>query len=203
MSRDFDMVAEKIHRLDGRGGTNLNEAVYQAAEYLRDVSAAPARRVIVLVSDTVSRPGNKPAEKALLESEVSLFVIRVPGWEGTNYFNRKHLEQLVSMGYLPDIFAVDRLASQSGGFVMDVERPEGIQAAVEHMFQMLKTRYTLGFYPNPPGKPGSIRRLEIRLKNNDIERTMQGAILGYRNRYRVPAETAKPFRSAPGGSKQP
>ena len=81
---------------------------------------------------------------------------------------------------------VDELAEGSGGLVMDVTRPEGIQTSVEHMIQMLKTRYTLGFYPNPAGKPGSIRKIEVRLKNEDIKLGLPDTVLGYRNRYRVP-----------------
>jgi hypothetical protein len=86
---------------------------------------------------------------------------------------------------------------------MDVKRPEGIQPAVEHMIQMLKTRYTLGFYPNPAGKPGSIRRIDLQLKNKEIEGGMPGTVLAFRNRYRVPPENAESSRGTRGNRKRP
>lgn len=202
MTSDFESLTEKIRSFHASGSTNITEAIYRAAEYLRGISGRDARRVIVLVSDTIpTDTSKKPVESALLESEVALFCIRVPFWIGSKYFSRDHMDQLHSMGseLVSGAYMVDQLAAASGGLVIDVKRPEGIQAVVEHMFRMLKTRYTLGFYPSPPGEPGSIRRIEIRLRNAEIERAMPGTIFSYRNRYRVPPEPAKPSNSVSGG----
>jgi hypothetical protein len=67
----------------------------------------------------------------------------------------------------------------------------------------LKKRYTLGYYPNPGGTPGSIRGIEVRIRNQQIDEILPGAFLVYRNRYRVPPETAEPSRKASGGRKRP
>jgi hypothetical protein len=115
-------------------------------------------------------------ERAVIESEVALFGI-----------HPKSLALRPIQIYAGTV-DVEKLAANSGGFVVHLRRPEGIQAAVESLFQILKTRYTLGFYPASAGKPGSTRHLSIRLKNNQIEAALPGAILRYRKQYRVPTE---------------
>lgn len=197
LTHDFAQIAKKVTGFKAGGWTNINDAIYKAAEYLRE-DAPHARRVVLLISDTFpSENGKKPAGDELLASEAALFVIRVPFWIDNKYFTKEDFEPLTSQGLFAALgqSLVDQLASASGGVVLDVKRPEGIEAAIEKTIQILKTRYTLGFYPNPPGKPGSIRKIELRLKTGDIVRAMPGAILGYRNRYRVPPlETPKPPR---------
>lgn len=193
--RDRDKIVKRIAGLQVGGLTNLNGAIHEATYYLR--SRAPqGRPVIVLVSDhgdnSQEIPGSMPAvvvEKKLLESEIALFSIHVV-W---------HLRQTRALAQeacppkeaAPWSVDVYKLAADSGGFIVDVHKPESVQSAVESLFQILKTRYTLGFYPNPPGEPGSIRRIEVRLKNDQIERILPGAFLNFRSRYRVPPGNRK------------
>jgi len=206
LTHDFDKIGKKIAGFRAAGWTNINDAVYEAAKYLQE-EAPQARRVVLLVSDAFPTvDGKKPVQEELLVSEAALFVIRVPLWIDDKYYHREHLTQLASMGIALDVGRlriVDDLAAASGGLVMDVKRPEGIQPSVEHMIQMLKTRYTLGFYPNPKGTPGSVRRIDLQLKNVAIGRGMPGTILAFRNRYRVPPEPTKPSRRPREDQKQP
>jgi len=198
LTREFGQIARTIGGFYARGETNINDAVYEAAEYLRQ--AAPlARRIIILVTDAFPTfQGDKPVQEALLGSEAALFAIRVPFWLGDKYFSREELEQLVSAGYRTNLSAmhlVDQLAAESGGLVVDVKKPERIEPAVERMIQILKKRYTLGYYPNPGGTPGSIRGIEVQIRNQQIDEILPGAFPVYRNRYRVPPlETPKPPR---------
>jgi VWFA-related protein len=180
LTDDFVGIARRIGELREEESTNINDAIYSPANYLGKY-APQGRRVIILVSDTVGDAPGVPfapadrVEQALLQAEVALFGIRpVPA--------------LTSAGHNPKSRFVDvgRLAGESGGFMVDVPKPEGIQSAVESLIHTLKTRYTLGFYPSTAGKPDSIRRLKVRLKNSALQAALPGAVLRYRTQYKVP-----------------
>jgi Ca-activated chloride channel family protein len=192
-SRDFEAITHKIGKLRSSGGTNINEAIYDSARLLQE-EAPRARRVIILVSDMVgSYHGGKPAMQQLIESEATLFCIRVPsGFQPNVAAYQAIVDELKALGIIEDLTLpatpAEVWATASGGVVLNVFRKEGMQIAVEHLIQMLRTRYTLGFYPNPPGKPASIRQLKVQPNNDQIKSILPGTIVTFRNRYRVPPE---------------
>ena len=161
------------------GATNINEAIYNATDYLRK-KAPLGRRVIVLLSDTIHSydglfTSPKEVERSLLQSEIALFGIREGIVVRTDAIDPKSVD-------------VDRLAVESGGFMINLHSPNGYQAAFESLIKILKTRYTLSFYPNTAGKPGSTRHLKVRLKNTELQTALPNVVLRYRTKYVVPRE---------------
>lgn len=205
LTRNFKRVAGWIRALGTGGVTNIEDAVYDAAHYLR--KAAPAeRRIIIVVSDMVATiEGRMPVQEELMKSEAAVFGIRVPS--AADAAASKTLATLKSKGLTEQIERELRrewagpvvpLATATGGVVFDVQRPDGIQPAVESLFRLVRSRYTLGFYPDPPGRPGSTRRLEVRLKNGNADSAPAGTFLTYRTQYRVPRDEGATSRTVPG-----
>lgn len=175
LTRDADQLSKAIQRLYANGTTNLTDAVYQSAQYLRK-SAPQSRRIVILVSDLMatwmSRTSMSNGESEVLESDVALFVVRLP--------SRAEEEGRSLHAW------ISSLADYSGGLVITSNSRLGIQSSVELIFDILKARYTLGFYPHHPGKPGSTRRIIVRLTNDEIHRVMPGAFVRYKRQYTVP-----------------
>jgi VWFA-related protein len=207
LTRNVEELTSKIKRFRARGETNINDAVVAASEYLHR-TAPDARSIIILVSDMFpSTAGKNPSQivkDKLVASDVTLFGIRVPGPHDPKYAYADEAEARALFAAfasraIPGAVFTDKLAEDSGGFVMNVYRFEGIPAAVETLLQIVKTRYTLGFYPSPSGQAGSVRKLGLLLKNNEsIDRMMPGAFLRFRTQYRVPGPaSAKPQAESP------
>ncbi|HEX9759712.1 MAG TPA: hypothetical protein VGA40_02270, partial [Candidatus Acidoferrales bacterium] len=140
-------------------------------------------------------------EAAFVEADVSLFVV-VPRM--MNDVQRKAVRGSsetplipVNAPNPPHVYVPD-LAEGSGGWLMQGYSEQGLQAAVEVVFQTLKTRYTLGFYPQSGGEPGTSRRLVVHIANPRVEEVLPGAFVRYRRQYIVPRiETATAHKTLP------
>ena len=82
LTHDRGAVSDVFEDVRAGGATNINDAVYEAAQYLKQEAPA-ARRVIILVSDNVpSSEGRWPpgdVSKMALEADAAIYSIRVPG----------------------------------------------------------------------------------------------------------------------------
>lgn len=160
LTRDKRAVSDHFETLEASGSTNINDALFLAAEYLRK-EAPHARRVIVLVSDNVAtdpgtvRPDQVTSE--ILEADAAVYGIRVPG---RNPMVGRAAVKVMGRG----LVNVNKVAGETGGEVFDVEREGSLFLAFQTVIDRLKTRYTLGFYP--AGTPdGRFHRLDVRLQS--------------------------------------
>ena len=176
LTNDFAAIARRIVKLQSRPGTNVNDALAFATRYLHG-QVPSGRRVIILLSDMISREGTVSGyqvERGLVHTDIGLFGIR--------------------SGYVPmDLRGMkfnqvdaDHIARTSGGFVVDVPHPKAFKAATESLIKFLKSRYTLGFSPASVGKPGAFREIQVRLKDTRSLKELSHAKLDYRLRYQVP-----------------
>lgn len=164
LTTDKNKVAEQIE-LRGRGeGTNINDAIYQAAKYLQDAAPATARRVIVLVSDNMPaecKPGvsHKLVLDTALEADVAVYGLKLP-YRGP--FAMRIGDALVEHW----LVSVSKLTGETGGEVIELEKEGSLYLAFQTILTRLKTRYTLGFYPTPKLEDGKFHKLDLQLAAN-------------------------------------
>jgi Ca-activated chloride channel family protein len=96
LTEDRALIAEKIGKIKNRIGTNIYDAIYEAAKYLKK-NAPQRRRAIVLISDNIKMgPSGHNAKKTreeLLETATTLYNIKTPADLGPPMFwqeNRKN-----------------------------------------------------------------------------------------------------------------
>jgi len=151
-------VASRIERLQGEGGTNILDALWEATNYLQ--AAAPERRrVIILVSDnhaTVrARVNQSQVIRNALEADTVIYSIQTPS------------EQVPITLRLPTWLggygSVEKITQETGGEVIKVDRTRSVAAALAGAIERLKTRYTLGYHPTNKTRDGGFRRIEVRL----------------------------------------
>ena len=160
LTRDKRSISDQIEFFTAGGSTNINGAIYEAANYLREQSPA-ARRVIILVSDNVpTDEGGVPAkqvEDAVLEADSPVYSLRIPGE------NPAEARLAAKFGGKVN---VSRLAADTGGEIFDVEKEGSLYLAFEALIQRLKTRYTLGYAPTHAVRDGKFHALEVHLASS-------------------------------------
>jgi Ca-activated chloride channel homolog len=165
VERRVDLTADKSKvaaQVDTIGqslgaGTNINDAVYQAAAYLREKAPA-ARRAIILVSDNTPADCRKGEshEKVLrtaLEAETTVYNLKLP-YLGPVVLDSMLEHWLVNVG---------KLTAETGGEVIDLEKEGSLFLAFQTILTRLRTRYTIGFYPAPKLDDGKFHKLNLAL----------------------------------------
>lgn len=156
LTRDKLAVSDQIEFFEAEGGTNINDALYEAARYLREQAPA-ARRVVVLVSDNVATVGGRSPDDVLnetLEADAAIYSLKVPGQNPGG-------ARLARLGR--GFVNVKKITEETGGEIFEVEKEGSLYLAFAALIERLKTRYTLGFYPVGAAKDGKLRKLEVRL----------------------------------------
>ncbi len=158
LTRDKREVSDEIEFFSAGGGTNINRAIYNAANYLRD-SAPAARRVIVLISDNVPtvNDGVSASEvtNAALEADAAVYGLKVPG-------DNPLAARMASVGR--GFVSVPKLTEETGGEIFEVEKEGSLFLGFQALIERLKTRYTLGFYSTRKDRDGRFRKLQLRLQ---------------------------------------
>jgi Ca-activated chloride channel homolog len=156
LTEDRFQIAEKINKIKIAYGTNIYDSIYDNATYL-SAKASRHRRAIILVTDnchnsmggdTYHGPANCRTE--LLESATLLYNIRTPGDQGKPYCIEPDGE-------------IRKMAEETGGEVLNVNTPIGLQPALEKIVTNLRKQFTLGFNPSVPGEKGKFHKLFVKL----------------------------------------
>ncbi|MGH9795210.1 MAG: VWA domain-containing protein [Candidatus Acidiferrales bacterium] len=157
LTHDKLAVSDEFESLSAGGGTNINDAVYLAAEYLKEQAPA-ARRVIILVSDNKpTDPGGMPASevtRAVLEADAAVYGTKIPG--------RNPVQLGARFG--GGLVDVEKLTEETGGEVFDVKKEGSMYVTLRKVIERLKTRYTIGYVPPNPGD-GQFHKLDVELKS--------------------------------------
>ncbi len=177
LTRDKREVAEQIESFSAEGGTNINRAIYDAANYLRE-QAPNGRRVIVLVSDNVPTvPGGVSHDEvvnAALEADAAVYGLKVPGENPLAARMISASRGMVNVG---------KLTAETGGEIFEVEKEGSLFLAFQSLIERLKTRYTIGFYSTHKGDGGGFRKLNLRLQPSFGTKGREYTVLSKRGYY--------------------
>jgi VWFA-related protein len=178
LTRDKNKVANKIHQFTAQGGTRLQNAVIEAASYLRE-QAPRERRVIILISDDVisfaaTRPTAEDVLYFLQSANAALYSIKVEN--RAENIPEEHW-------FIPKLAGI---VAQTGGVVVEVRNAKGFIEAFESLISLLKSRYTLGFYPTEVAGDTSFHKLDLRLAPSFGEKGKDYKILSKDGYYASP-----------------
>ena len=158
LTTDRQRIAERIAGIRAGGGTNIVDAVFDAAYYL-SVAARDRRRAIILVSDNRAtvrgHSGQAETIRLALEAGVTVYSLKTPG-EATPL-------TMKIPAWLGGAGSVRRLTEETGGEILDVNRAGSLGAALAGVISRLKTRYTLGYQSTNPARDGSFRKIDVLL----------------------------------------
>jgi Ca-activated chloride channel family protein len=169
LTSDRDAVSERLLQLSAGGGTNIHDAVFDAAQYLR--TAAPERRrAIILISDNqasvIGRASERGAIRGTLEAEAVVYSIKTRGMTPIRPASApQRFPRAPSL--VCDPASVNRIATETGGEVLAVQQIGSLSEAMASLVERLKKRYTLGYSPEGTRKDGRFHRLEVKLAHSD------------------------------------
>ena len=170
-STDFQNVSDEIDSrmlfVGSKGRTSLLDAVYFGLHKMKD--AKYSRRAIIIVSDggdNHSRYTENEVKRVVQEANVQVFAIglfnpqcvamqwnNLPG-RGGSPCSREEMD---------GPYLLEELARKGGGQAYMLSNPKDIQDAVEHIGQVLRQEYILGFVPRMK-KDARYHKLKVKLQ---------------------------------------
>jgi Ca-activated chloride channel homolog len=157
-TKDKDQIAKAISTFKARGATNINDGIFDAAQYFLGLPSG-SRRVIVLISDDVGTSaggqGTKDIVTETTAANATLYNLRIPG-------DNPLMTRIQSMN-TPGIVDIKKVMAQTGGEMFDVPNVKDLGAQFGALFSRIRTRYTLGYYTQATGTMGKPHKLDVRL----------------------------------------
>jgi Ca-activated chloride channel family protein len=158
LTTDRHAIAEDLWAISPWSGTNINDALYEAAVYLGR-EARDRRHALILVSDNESseRPthGDHQVVRAALETGTLVYSIKVGYLEHSKGFLRAHPEA--------ELHSVEKICRETGGQMIDTRQGGSVTSAMATIITWLRQGYTLGYTSANPRYDGAYRTIEVRL----------------------------------------
>jgi VWFA-related protein len=158
LTTDRERIAQSIARIQAGGGTNINDALFEAASYLG--KAAPDRRhAIILVSDnqpTVNpRASDGEVIREAMEADTVIYSIKTQGITDPLTID---LPSLILGGD-----GVNKIARETGGEVLKASGVSSLDNVLGSVISRLRMRYSLGYYPSNTSQGGAFHAIMVRL----------------------------------------
>ncbi len=160
------VLVNAMKQLKPQGATSLYDAIYLAADYLKQTEG---RRIIIMISDG----GDTTSHKGLLE-----VLARAQQTDALIYaVYTGHVNPSQNLRDLAAERALETLAAETGGEVLrakiqsdlpsneaDEQSLRELELAFTNLAEQLRTQYVLGFFSTNEKKDGSFRKLTVRVK---------------------------------------
>jgi Ca-activated chloride channel homolog len=165
--QDFSNIRDltpRVFDLKAEGWTVLNDAVFEAANILKD--RTEKRKAIIVLSDGADTRSGRSASKALKAAHDADALIYTVDMSAINTGGKDRIQ---NRGVLKNF------AEKTGGRF--IETPGGVEMreAFETIVRELGTQYTLGYYPKNPKNDGKWRKIELKITDKDLNiRTREG-----------------------------
>jgi Ca-activated chloride channel homolog len=162
LTSNHEALSVDLWALSPYGGTALNDAIYDAAQYLGR-SAVGSRRAVILVSD------NEPSDEEIRGADET---IRAAQQAGTPVYSIKvgflegHSRAFFLTHSEARLHDVEKICKQTGGVLIDTHDGTSVTDAMETIINWLKQGYTLGYYPSNRNHDGTYRSIEVRVNTS-------------------------------------
>jgi len=156
-SGDAPAPAETTLIIQGQSTKALDDAVYAAAQLLKDRDPQRRRRkIILLISDGVNNPKLNTNDydatiKELLRNNISVYGVGV----GSAYFNRR-FERLA------------KYARDSGGDVYYGMKSRDMEEFYSRICEEARNQYTLAYNPSGTDRAAEYHSIEVRVKREGL-----------------------------------
>jgi VWFA-related protein len=197
-TRDRARINEALDRVpphDEQADHCLNLALNEAADYMISAGNPVGRRVIIVVTGVKSNfdcpgPSSKEARLAIFESG-SVVCGLVPKTDEQRIENgvMRMATKMGGMFGAPSV-SIDKLAEETGGEVMDDDKPETLDRAFNTLMDHLRTRYNMGFVSTNKAHDGHLRKLKLKLSDAAQKRDGGKLVVKTRGSYVAPKADA-------------
>ena len=163
---DRRVLLERLETLRPGGRTALYDAL-AAAPLLVD-EGVQGRKAIVLLTDGVDNASVMPQLQATWTARrvgVPVYAVGFVPME----------ERLMTPRTRGALRVVERFTAETGGALVAVHDPDGLEAASRRIQDELRFQYVIGFHPSAAQRDGSFRRVRLETVDRDLQvRTRSG-----------------------------
>ncbi|MFQ5927619.1 MAG: VWA domain-containing protein, partial [Terriglobia bacterium] len=174
--QDFTSEAERLERALGRArintpalsgpfprtgsvGTRLFDALYLAS--VEKLAPEAGRKVIVVLSDGVDAGSQMKFEQVLEAAQRSHTMIYAIVVADPDFYLKR------GSGY-PGAGRLKKLARETGGRTIRVNKPEKLAAAFDALAAELRSQYSLGYTPTNRQADGKFRKIKVKVKRKGL-----------------------------------
>jgi Ca-activated chloride channel family protein len=177
-----EVLTASLGRFPAVGGTAINDVLYLG---LTQLEQRQGRRVLVLLSDGVDTHSAMQMRHVLpcfRRSRALVYFIRTrSGSEPTDSEPGKPPTASSPwrdhQGYRAEFKQLLRAVNDSGGRLLEVASPEGIEKAFGDIVTELRDHYVLGYYPSNRSGDGSWHKVRVEVSRPGVEiRTSSGYV---------------------------
>jgi VWFA-related protein len=158
LTTDRQRIAHRISTIEARGGTDINDALYDAIHYLSSV-AYDRPKAVILISDNEATTKPRSSERKLIrlatQSETVVYSIKMGSEFG--------LSAAGIPPWLDSARSVAKVTRETGGETIDVADSGSLGAALAAVVSRLKVRYALGYQPAHAFNNDAFRKINVRL----------------------------------------
>jgi Ca-activated chloride channel family protein len=181
LTKDKSKIAEQFNSFRAGGATNINDGIFDAAQYFL-MTAPRGRRVIILISDDVGTDaggqGTRDIVTEITAADAAVYNLKIPGYNppATRF----------AAGMIPGLVDIHQVTEQTGGEIFDVEGMTSLDAVFRAMLDRIKTRYTMGYSTSANGAEGKPHKLDVRLVSSFGTKGRNYIILAKNGYYFIP-----------------
>ena len=150
ITSDVEKLMSAVSQLQAGGDTALYDAIGRAEADLRQAGAGgESRKVIIIISDgadTASRDREKECVQAAITSEAMILVVDASVPSEHNSSGQRFLQ---------------KLANDSGGFVLPARQDEELKGAFRTIEEVLRSQYWVSYKPAMLERNGRYRGIQV------------------------------------------
>jgi VWFA-related protein len=193
-TKDKQLAARAIEEASGDkvgAATDSNEAVFQAAAYIKNATNPDKRRVIVAISDDIS------TDKVLLSKKAKTIheLFESGGVLCGLFFDSIYKEKpepptdpyqgvLQTPLIVGEIDLIKSYVDRTGGIAIKADQ-ENIKDRFNHLIERLRTRYNFGYVSSNEKRDGKFRKIRLRI-SPDVYKREKGVAVVTRKGYNAP-----------------
>lgn len=182
-------IAIRAAAVYGQAAARNRATLLSLERTLEGLAAVRGRKSVVLLSpgfiEDQERRESRQVIAAARRSNVALYFVDARGLVGGSPFGQAQfgspLDSRDVGAAQADITlgaeGAETLSAQTGGF--SVRNQNDLGSALERISRESQVYYMLGYQPKEPGRPGSFRRLQVKVRRPDVEvRARRGYFVG-------------------------
>lgn len=142
------------------GGTHLHDTVYLAAN--DRLKGEVGRKVLIVLSDGVDDGSQVKLDAAIEAAQKADLIIYCINVSDPSFYWRQG-------AHFGGSSVLKKIAQETGGRVIEVDRPEKTAQAFQEIAEELRTQYLLGYSPTNTRRDGSFRKIQVKVRDRDYK----------------------------------
>ena len=190
-TKDKQLAAKAIETANAQevgDETDTNEAVFQAAAYIKNATNPENRRVIIAISDDVSTHKVLSLSKSKTIHELLESGSTVCGLLFNSIYKTKPepntdplgggLQTILISG---ETDIIKSYVDRTGGLAIEADQ-QSVKEGFIYLIERLRTRYSLGYVSSNEKQDGKLRRIKLRI-SPDVDKREKGTAIITRKGY--------------------